>query len=216
MFEVAKPSPKHRVEIADDPLDAVAPAADRSRPHLAGCRADRVPAAPQFSYPAVDCAASQSGCPSCCADAAIALSERFIRREQPSPAFTDEFFQQLISRADVGNVDHTPRLAAGNRVAPSKIAIRFLRSCSQPNSFISPQILSRLAPRPWSRPTRRETQSIAVQGEAPAPDRFMPRPTLRPSTAAGTIDTTGPPRWGDARDEIRPAEPDPGAQTLGR
>ena len=34
MFEVAKPSPKHRVEIADDLLEAVAPAADRSRPHL--------------------------------------------------------------------------------------------------------------------------------------------------------------------------------------
>src|ERR1700724_712114 len=34
MFEVTKPSPKHRVEIADDPFEAVAPAADRSRPHL--------------------------------------------------------------------------------------------------------------------------------------------------------------------------------------
>src|SRR4030088_2687102 len=34
MFEVAKPSPKHRVEIADDPLEAVPPAADRPRPHL--------------------------------------------------------------------------------------------------------------------------------------------------------------------------------------
>jgi hypothetical protein len=36
------------------------------------------------------------------------LSERFIRREQPSPTFTEEHFQQLISRADVVNVDHTP------------------------------------------------------------------------------------------------------------
>src|SRR5438128_4040344 len=34
MLEVAKPSPKHRVEVGDNPLEAVAPAADRPRPHL--------------------------------------------------------------------------------------------------------------------------------------------------------------------------------------
>ena len=34
MLEVTKPSPKHRVEIADDPLETVASAPDRSRPHL--------------------------------------------------------------------------------------------------------------------------------------------------------------------------------------
>lgn len=74
----------------------------------AGCRADRVTSSPQFSYPAIDCAASQPSCPSRCAHAPVALSERFIRREQPSPTFTEEHFQQLISRADVVNVDHTP------------------------------------------------------------------------------------------------------------
>src|SRR6202034_4858837 len=109
---------------------------------LAGCRADCVTSGLQLGYSAFDCAASQPGCLSRCAHAPIALSERLIRREQPSPAFAEELFQQLISRADVVNVDHTPRLAAGNRVAPSKIVIRFLRSCSQPDSFISAQILS--------------------------------------------------------------------------
>jgi hypothetical protein len=99
-------------------------------PGLAGCRADRVPPGPQLSYPAVDCAASEPGCLSRCIHAPIALSERFIRCEQPSRALAEELFQQLISRANVVNVDHTPRLAAGNRVSPSKIAIRFLRSCS--------------------------------------------------------------------------------------
>ena len=74
----------------------------------AGCRADRVTSSPQFSYPAIDRAASQPGRSSRCAHAPVALSERFIRREQPSPTFTEEHFQQLISRADVVNVDHTP------------------------------------------------------------------------------------------------------------
>src|ERR1700723_2272931 len=87
---------------------------------LAGCRADCVTSGLQLGYSAVDCAASQPGCLSRCAHAPIALSELLIRREQPSPAFAEELFQQLISQADVVNVDHTPRLAAGNRVAPSK------------------------------------------------------------------------------------------------
>ena len=65
----------------------------------------------------------------------------------PGPAgcradFAEKLFQQLISRTDVANVDHTPRSAAGSRVAPSKIAIRFLRSCSQADSIISPRILT--------------------------------------------------------------------------
>src|SRR5438132_9391160 len=34
MLEVAKPAPQQRVEIADDPLQAVAAAADRLAPHL--------------------------------------------------------------------------------------------------------------------------------------------------------------------------------------
>src|SRR5689334_17196998 len=34
MFEVTKPSPKHRVEVVDDPSEAVASTAARLHPHL--------------------------------------------------------------------------------------------------------------------------------------------------------------------------------------
>src|SRR5882724_1595321 len=34
MLEVAEPSPKHRVEVLDDPVEAVAAAPDRPGPHL--------------------------------------------------------------------------------------------------------------------------------------------------------------------------------------
>jgi len=104
--------------------------------------ADQVASRPQLLDAAIDRAARQAGRGGNDGDAAAAVRQHLVRREQSAPPLVEKGLRALEAVTDVGGVDHIPRLPPRRRVAPSRIGILFVRSSIYPDSLITRRFLS--------------------------------------------------------------------------